>query len=392
MTARLPNPGGDVGDWGTILNDFLGVAHNGDGTLQDGSINDAQIASNAGIAESKLNLASDAAANVPSRRTLGTNANQSAAGNDTRITGAEQIANKGQPNGYAGLDSNRNLAITANILNLSPVAYSYSSEISNGGPNSAYIIADKANTASDASLVLRDQGNVRVEIGISGDDNLHIKTAAGINGSEVFTDRLLLLASGSSWFPGKLGVGTLPVEQFHVSSSASGSRTLIKVENTNLAAGSVGAGMELSGNVTDWSVGTDAGLNGNNNFFIQDNNAGYPPRVLIDGSGNVAIGKDNATYKLDVVGDIASNSVGNGFRIKEGSNAKMGVAVLAGGAVTVSTTAITSNSRVFLTIQVPGGTVGAPYVSTRIASTSFTISSTSGTDTSTVAWILIEPS
>lgn len=23
MTARLPTPGGDVGDWGNILNDFL---------------------------------------------------------------------------------------------------------------------------------------------------------------------------------------------------------------------------------------------------------------------------------------------------------------------------------------------------------------------------------
>ncbi|MEO5627488.1 MAG: hypothetical protein ABIQ89_01210 [Candidatus Saccharimonadales bacterium] len=33
--ARLPNPGADSGQWGNILNDFLGVAHNGDGTLKD---------------------------------------------------------------------------------------------------------------------------------------------------------------------------------------------------------------------------------------------------------------------------------------------------------------------------------------------------------------------
>ena len=32
--ARLPVPGGDAGDWGTILNDFLGVEHNSDGTLK----------------------------------------------------------------------------------------------------------------------------------------------------------------------------------------------------------------------------------------------------------------------------------------------------------------------------------------------------------------------
>lgn len=32
--ARLPKPGGDDGNWGHILNDFLGVEHNADGTLK----------------------------------------------------------------------------------------------------------------------------------------------------------------------------------------------------------------------------------------------------------------------------------------------------------------------------------------------------------------------
>jgi hypothetical protein len=32
--ARLPNPGSDDGTWGTILNDYLAVAHNSDGSLQ----------------------------------------------------------------------------------------------------------------------------------------------------------------------------------------------------------------------------------------------------------------------------------------------------------------------------------------------------------------------
>lgn len=33
--TRLPLPGQDDGTWGNILNDFLSVAHNSDGTLQD---------------------------------------------------------------------------------------------------------------------------------------------------------------------------------------------------------------------------------------------------------------------------------------------------------------------------------------------------------------------
>src|SRR5690349_11019822 len=34
MTTRLPIPGQDNGAWGDILNDFLNVAHNPDGTLK----------------------------------------------------------------------------------------------------------------------------------------------------------------------------------------------------------------------------------------------------------------------------------------------------------------------------------------------------------------------
>src|SRR5689334_18225952 len=35
--SRLPTPGGDAGQWGSILNDFLNVAHNTDGSLKDGA-------------------------------------------------------------------------------------------------------------------------------------------------------------------------------------------------------------------------------------------------------------------------------------------------------------------------------------------------------------------
>lgn len=34
MATRLPIPGSDDGQWGTILNDFLGRAHDGDGSLK----------------------------------------------------------------------------------------------------------------------------------------------------------------------------------------------------------------------------------------------------------------------------------------------------------------------------------------------------------------------
>jgi hypothetical protein len=41
VASRLPVPGSDAGDWGTILNAFLGVSHNSDGTLQSSALQQA---------------------------------------------------------------------------------------------------------------------------------------------------------------------------------------------------------------------------------------------------------------------------------------------------------------------------------------------------------------
>lgn len=80
-----------------------------------------------------------------------------------------------------------------------------------------------------------------------------------------------------------------------------------------------------------------------------------------------------------------------GVQVKEGTNAVMGSVTLVGGSAVVATTAVTASSRIQLTGNVDGGTPGWLRVSTRTAGTSFTITSSSGTDTSTVAWLLVEP-
>jgi len=90
-------------------------------------------------------------------------------------------------------------------------------------------------------------------------------------------------------------------------------------------------------------------------------------------------------------GGITMTTAGSGISIKEGTNATMGSATLSSGTVTVSTTKVTANSRIILTTNSSSGTVGTPYVSARSAGTSFTITSTSGSDASTVAWVILEP-
>ncbi|MER7794889.1 hypothetical protein [Streptomyces sp. NPDC097640] len=89
--------------------------------------------------------------------------------------------------------------------------------------------------------------------------------------------------------------------------------------------------------------------------------------------------------------DLRIATAGRGLMVAEGSNAKMGTVALTAGTATVSTTAVTANSRIFLTNQALGGTAGFLRVSARTAGTSFTITSSSGSDTSTVAWLLVEP-
>lgn len=41
--SRLPTPGGDDGNWGDVLNDFLDQAHNADGTLKSAALPDGSI-------------------------------------------------------------------------------------------------------------------------------------------------------------------------------------------------------------------------------------------------------------------------------------------------------------------------------------------------------------
>jgi parallel beta-helix repeat protein len=68
-----------------------------------------------------------------------------------------------------------------------------------------------------------------------------------------------------------------------------------------------------------------------------------------------------------------------------------GTAVLVAGTVSPTATTVTANTRIFLTSQADGGTPGWLRVTARSVGANFTITSSSATDTSTVAYVLIEP-
>lgn len=134
------------------------------------------------------------------------------------------------------------------------------------------------------------------------------------------------------------------------------------------------------------------------NSYITHSSTGYrfthdTGNSYVNGlGGNFGVGNSSPGKTLDITGDMRLANAGNTFFIKEGTNATMGQATLVNGSVVVSTTKVTASSRIFLTVN--GGTltnVGFVYVSARTAGTSFTITSSNASDSSNVAWVIIEP-
>ena len=150
--------------------------------------------------------------------------------------------------------------------------------------------------------------------------------------------------------------GTIHVESFDAASRLIGSRVTGEPQQRYLLG-------------TDGSMGWGAGATARDTFMSR-----------------------TAAGVLSVTGgtSFSVTTAGQGLAVKEGSNAKQGVATLVGGTVTVANTSVTATSRIFLTSQADGGTPGFLRVSARVSGTSFTITSSSGTDTSTVAYEIFE--
>ena len=117
-----------------------------------------------------------------------------------------------------------------------------------------------------------------------------------------------------------------------------------------------------------------------NNVLLSDAN-GYLTNAPLPAAGVPA------TLNTTTFASVATFN--NSITVPEGSNAYMGtVAVNGTNPITVATTALSANSRIFMTINVPGGTPGSPYVFSQSAATNFVIKS-QASDTSTVAWLII---
>lgn len=125
-------------------------------------------------------------------------------------------------------------------------------------------------------------------------------------------------------------------------------------------------------------------------FFEQLNNHGFPQFE----ADYFQIGNLHLTSSLFWESEVTLSSPSSGLLSLAASGIQVhpaicGRATLASGLATVFTPGVSNASNIFLTIQSPAGTVGTPYVSSRSPG-QFTISSSSGYDSSVVAWLILE--
>lgn len=169
-----------------------------------------------------------------------------------------------------------------------------------------------------------------------------------------------------------------------------------KVKNTD-GSQFAGAGFFLLN--TTSSMANQAGVN----FYMGINDASATQGFFaIDmtnttggGTGHLILFDLNAnTVKfynpMTIMGSLTLGTAGNKLNITTGSNASAGTGTLVAGTATISTTAVTASSLIFLTDTASSITnVGTLTISAKTAGTSFVVTSTLALDTSTFNWLII---
>jgi len=149
----------------------------------------------------------------------------------------------------------------------------------------------------------------------------------------------------------------------------------------------------------------------NDNFVISKNAALGTANILsFDGTSDAATfgASVAATTTLTATlgditatnGNVVAGTAGNGIKIAEGANARMGQATLTAGVATVANTSVTANTRIFVsrTDKSTSTALGVLEGGTITPSTSFVINALNPTDAtvqtndvSVVNWQLVEP-
>lgn len=242
---------------------------------------------------------------------------------------------------------------------------------------------------------------------------LRVPSGSPLSGTEVLTNNnVIAFLIEDDVAPGPIGLGLVHTTSISLLGVATGKTVTPPMVGMAVAGSVQNPGFADAGTVTDFrafdyigilpgggntAVTTAIGLNMRTGFDgYATNNWGL--RVQGTTAHNyvnrLAVGTPSETAGTglahDVYGQVGVTAIGFGFSIAEGSNAKMGTVALVAGFATVSTTAVTANSRIFLTNQAASLLIGVPHIDNIIPGTSFDIVTTEPTETSTYAWMIVE--
>lgn len=362
--------GGFVGISGSgtslAINEITGYA---------GSLIDAQVSGS-----SKFSVASSGATLIAS--TLGVSANITALGGTIRYSNANNtitgngsnqmtftvnnnnvVAGTSSNYVFAGTSTNQFTSGTVNVINV-PMTFT---------PTSG--------TAEYNYLVL--SGTVNQTGGASGiTRGLYINPT--ITAAANF--RALEVVSGISIFGGGINVPANISSTLNgvVIGGSSGNRTLV-TPDANPAI------INLGFTSTGLTFTTHTNYTGGIGFTFNALPNTTQDLFAIQKAGTAALTVTNA-------GDF-SQAIGKKLIIPSGTNARQGIATLSSGTVTVSTTAVTANSQIYVVYNTPSGTLASGLsvpVGSISAGTSFVINSltTAGivniSDNSTVNWVILD--
>ena len=236
--ARLPNPGGDDGNWGDILNAFLEVEHTGDGTLKRGPDIDTAV-SNAANAVSTANSAQTTASSAVQtvNNKTPTSGNVTLSASDVSAIPTAQL---GAASGVAQLDSGSKLP--AGQL---PSSVMTSTGSSTANAQVAIASAGSSNVVKWQSKAVFDVRDYGVVGNGSTDDTAALQTA--LNASNAANGELFIAPGLTVKLAGTVLLADPTVQELRITGGGRGSVILdanssgpcLRYSNTGYTAGRV---------------------------------------------------------------------------------------------------------------------------------------------------------
>lgn len=139
-----------------------------------------------------------------------------------------------------------------------------------------------------------------------------------------------------------------------------------------------------------------------NEFYLDSRSSALATNAL-EKTNSLMYGQFNATpssqtltinAEVTATYGVAISTEGKGLAIKTGANAKIGTVTMPGtnpNIVSVSTSAVTANSMIFITAQTPDGGLATPlYIESKTVGFGFEIKTTDNSYSGDVGWMIVE--